>query len=162
MERKYRPDIDVLRAIAVGAVVFFHLRLAGFDGGYVGVDIFFVISGYLITGNIPLDIAQQRFSFAEFYARRARRILPALIATIMLTFVAGALWLPPELLRQLAKEATHGLLSISNFQYWREAKQYFAPASEQLGLLHLWSLSLEEQFYLFDPLVLLLLSLIHI
>jgi peptidoglycan/LPS O-acetylase OafA/YrhL len=158
LERKYRPDIDGLRAIAVGAVVLFHLKFAGFDGGYVGVDIFFVISGYLITGHILRDIAQQDFSFAEFYARRARRILPPLIATVMLTVFAGALWLPPEFLRQLAKEATHGLLSISNVQYWREAKQYFAPASEQLGLLHLWSLSLEEQFYLFDPLVLVLLS----
>jgi peptidoglycan/LPS O-acetylase OafA/YrhL len=156
--RKYRPDIDGLRTIAVSAVILFHLKLRGFDGGYAGVDIFFVISGYLITGNILGDIAQRRFSFAEFYARRARRILPALITTIMLTFVAGVLWLPPEFLRQLAKEATHGLLSISNIQYWREAKQYFAPTSEQLGLLHLWSLSLEEQFYLVSPLFLILLS----
>jgi peptidoglycan/LPS O-acetylase OafA/YrhL len=158
LERKYRPDIDGLRTLAVGAVVLFHLKLSGFEGGYAGVDIFFVISGYLITGHILTDLAQRRFSFAEFYARRARRILPALITTIMLTFVAGAFWLPPEFLRQLAKEATHGLLSISNIQYWREAKQYFAPTSEQLGLLHLWSLSLEEQFYLVNPLFLVLLS----
>jgi peptidoglycan/LPS O-acetylase OafA/YrhL len=158
LERSYRPDIDGLRAIAVGIVVLFHLRLRGFDGGYAGVDIFFVISGYLITGHILRDLAQRQFSFAEFYARRARRILPALIATIMLSFAAGWLWLSPEFLRQLAKEATHGLLSISNIQYWREANQYFAPTSEQLGLLHLWSLSLEEQFYLFCPLVLVLLN----
>jgi peptidoglycan/LPS O-acetylase OafA/YrhL len=158
LERKYRPDIDGLRTIAVGAVVLFHLKLTGFDGGYAGVDIFFVISGYLISGNILSDIAKRRFHFAEFYARRARRILPALITTIVLTFVAGVLWLPPEFLRQLAKEATHGLLSISNIQYWRESKQYFALTSEQLGLLHLWSLSLEEQFYLINPLFLVLLS----
>ena len=158
MARGYRPDIDGLRAIAVGIVVLFHLGLRGFDGGYAGVDIFFVISGYLITGHILRDLALGRFSFAEFYVRRARRILPALIATIMLSFAAGWLWLAPEFLRQLAKEATHGLLSISNIQYWREANQYFAPTSEQLGLLHLWSLSLEEQYYLFCPLVLVLLT----
>jgi peptidoglycan/LPS O-acetylase OafA/YrhL len=158
LEREYRADIDGLRAIAVGIVVLFHLRISGFDGGYAGVDIFFVISGYLITGHILRDLALQQFSFAEFYARRARRILPALIATIALTVAAGWLWLPPEFLRQVAKEATHGLLSISNIQYWREANQYFAPSSDQLGLLHLWSLSLEEQFYLGCPLALVLLS----
>ncbi len=158
---KYRADIDGLRAIAVGIVVLFHLKVAGFGGGFAGVDIFFVISGYLITGHILRDIQLGSFSFAEFYARRARRILPALIATIMLTFAVGWLWLPPDSLRQLAKEATHGLLSIANIQYWREANQYFAPTADQLGLLHLWSLSAEEQFYLFSPLVLVLLSRIR-
>ena len=158
MERTYRSDIDGLRAIAVGIVVLFHLKVGGFEAGFAGVDIFFVISGYLITGHILRDVGRGAFSFADFYARRARRILPALIATIMLSVAVGWLWLPPDALRQLAKEATHGLLSISNIQYWREANQYFAPSSEQLGFLHLWSLSLEEQFYLFCPLVLLLLS----
>jgi len=158
LESKYRPDIDGLRALAVGIIVLFHLGIGGFESGYAGVDIFFVISGYLIIGHICRDIAAQRFSFAEFYARRARRILPALVAVTGLSFAVGWLWLPPEFLRQFAKEATHGLLSISNIQYWREAKQYFAPSSEQLGLLHLWSLSLEEQFYLFCPLVIVLLS----
>jgi peptidoglycan/LPS O-acetylase OafA/YrhL len=158
LERTYRPDIDGLRAIAVGIVVLFHLKLSGFEAGFAGVDIFFVISGYLITGHILRDVGRGTFSFPDFYARRARRILPALIATIMLSVAVGWLWLPPDALRQLSKEATHGLLSISNIQYWREANQYFAPSSEQLGLLHLWSLSLEEQFYLLCPLVLLLLS----
>jgi peptidoglycan/LPS O-acetylase OafA/YrhL len=158
LERIYRSDIDGLRAIAVGIVVLFHLKISGFEAGFAGVDIFFVISGYLITGHILRDVGRGTFSFADFYARRARRILPALITTIMLSVAIGWLWLPPDALRQLAKEATHGLLSISNIQYWREANQYFAPSSEQLGLLHLWSLSLEEQFYLFCPLVLLLLS----
>lgn len=157
-ERTYRADIDGLRAIAVALVVLFHLEVRGFAAGYAGVDIFFVISGYLITGQILRDLSCGKFSFTEFYARRARRILPALIVTIMLSFAVGWLWLPPDSLRQLAKEATHGLLSIANVQYWREANQYFAPSSQQLGLLHLWSLSLEEQFYLFCPLVLLLLS----
>ncbi|UFZ06514.1 acyltransferase [Bradyrhizobium ontarionense] len=158
MDRSYRADIDGLRAIAVCIVVLFHLRVGGFGGGFAGVDVFFVISGYLITGHILRDIELGSFSFAAFYARRARRILPALIVTIMLTFAVGWLWLPPDALRQLAKEATHGLLSIANIQYWREANQYFAPSADQLGLLHLWSLSAEEQFYLFSPLFLVLLS----
>ncbi|GLH81904.1 acyltransferase [Bradyrhizobium sp. SSBR45G] len=158
MVRDYRADIDGLRAIAVCIVVLFHLKVRGFGGGFAGVDIFFVISGYLITGHILRDTTRGVFSFAAFYARRARRILPALIVTIMLAFAVGWLWLPPDALRQLAKEATHGLLSIANVQYWREANQYFAPSADQLGLLHLWSLSAEEQFYLVSPLVLVLLS----
>jgi peptidoglycan/LPS O-acetylase OafA/YrhL len=158
LERSYRPDIDGLRAIAVCIVVLFHLRVGGFGGGFAGVDVFFVISGYLITGHILRDLELGTFSFGAFYARRARRILPALIVTIMLTFAVGWLWLPPDALRQLAKEATHGLLSIANIQYWREANQYFAPSADQLGLLHLWSLSAEEQFYLFSPLFLVFLS----
>ncbi|MGJ4945502.1 acyltransferase family protein [Bradyrhizobium sp. HKCCYLS1011] len=158
MERGYRADIDGLRAIAVGLVVLFHLRIPGLEAGFAGVDIFFVVSGYLITGHVLRDIAARRFSFAAFYLRRARRILPALIATIMLSLLAGWLYLAPEFLRQLAKEATHGLLSISNIQYWREADQYFAPSADQLALLHLWSLSVEAQFYLVSPLVLVLLS----
>lgn len=154
----YRADIDGLRAIAVAVVVLFHLKVSGFGGGFAGVDIFFVISGYLITGHILRDLDRGSFSFAAFYTRRARRILPALIATIMLSVAIGWLWLPPDALRQLAKEATHGLLSIANIQYWREANQYFAPSSDQLGLLHLWSLSAEEQFYLVSPLMLVLLN----
>ncbi|MGJ5176986.1 acyltransferase family protein [Bradyrhizobium oligotrophicum] len=144
--------------MAVCIVVLFHLRIGGFGGGFAGVDVFFVISGYLITGHILRDVERGAFSFAAFYARRARRILPALVVTIMLTFAAGWLWLPPDELRQLAKEATHGLLSIANIQYWRESNQYFAPSADQLGLLHLWSLSAEEQFYLVSPLVVVLLS----
>lgn len=156
MEREYRADIDGLRAVAVTIVVLFHLRISGFGAGFAGVDIFFVISGYLITGHILRDVAARQFSFGAFYLRRACRILPALIATIMLSFAAGWLFLAPEFLRQLAKEATHGLLSIANIQYWRESNQYFAPGADQLSLLHLWSLSAEEQFYLAAPLLLVL------
>ncbi|MGY4429482.1 peptidoglycan/LPS O-acetylase OafA/YrhL [Bradyrhizobium sp. F1.13.1] len=148
---RFRPEIAGLRAVAVLGVVLCHLKISAFDGGFVGVDIFFVISGYLISRNTLLDLRQNRFSFANFYIRRSRRILPALIFTVVVTFVVGALWLPPDAFRQLAKESTHALLSISNIQYWRESKQYFATASDQLALLHCWSLSLEEQFYLFWP-----------
>ncbi|CAL76815.1 putative acyltransferase [Bradyrhizobium sp. ORS 278] len=154
MERSHRADIDALRAIAVATVILFHLKIAGFEAGFAGVDIFFVISGYLITGQILRGVAAGHFSLGEFYLRRARRILPALVVTIALTFAVGWLFLSPEALRQLAKEATHGLLSISNIQYWREASDYFAPTAEQLPLLHLWSLSLEVQFYALAPLLL--------
>lgn len=147
----FRADIGGLRAIAVLSVLLFHFKFKGFEGGFVGVDIFFVISGYLITRQILERSAKGNFSFIEFYTRRMSRILPALIFTVLLTFIFGVLWLPPEFLRGLAKESTHALLSISNIQYWREANEYFAPRSEQLGLLHFWSLSLEEQFYLLWP-----------
>ena len=154
MERSHRGDIDALRAIAVVIVILFHLRITGFEAGFAGVDIFFVISGYLITGQILRDVRAGQFSLSEFYLRRARRILPALVTTIALTFAVGWLFLSPEALRQLAKEATHGLLSISNIQYWREASAYFASSADQLPLLHLWSLSLEVQFYALAPLLL--------
>jgi peptidoglycan/LPS O-acetylase OafA/YrhL len=154
LERSHRADIDALRAVAVVIVILFHLKITGFEAGFAGVDIFFVISGYLITGQILRDVRAGRFSLSEFYLRRARRILPALVMTIALTFAVGWLFLSPEALRQLAKEATHGLLSISNIQYWREASAYFAPTADQLPLLHLWSLSLEVQFYALAPLLL--------
>jgi peptidoglycan/LPS O-acetylase OafA/YrhL len=147
----FRTEIAGLRALAVSSVVLFHLKVAAFGGGFVGVDVFFVISGYLITRNILGDAAKGRFSFAQFYARRARRILPALIFTVIVTYLIGALWAAPVLFHDIAKECTHALLSISNIQYWRESHQYFAPTSDELALLHCWSLSLEEQFYLFWP-----------
>src|SRR3954451_13113507 len=154
LERSHRADIDALRAIAVVIVILFHLKITGFEAGFAGVDIFFVISGYLITGQILRDVNAQRFSLLEFYLRRARRILPSLVATIAATFAVGWLFLSPEALRQLAKEATHGLLSIANIQYWRETNAYFAPTADHLPLLHLWSLSLEVQFYAVVPLLL--------
>ncbi|MBY0383385.1 MAG: acyltransferase [Xanthobacteraceae bacterium] len=156
MKIAYRPEIDGLRTIAVLGVVLFHLGVTGFGGGFTGVDVFFVISGYLITRNILGDIERGSFSFADFYARRFRRILPALIFTVALTFIAGLLWLGPLAMRQLAKESTHALLSIANIQYWREFKQYFSPNADDLALLHTWSLSAEEQFYLIWPLFLVL------
>ena len=124
---RFRAEIAGLRAIAVISVVLFHLKVGGFDGGFVGVDIFFVISGYLITGNILRDLHADRFSFGQFYIRRTRRIYPALIFTVVATYIAGALWCSPEMFLDLAKESTHALLSISNIQYWRESHRYFAP-----------------------------------
>lgn len=156
MKSVYRPEIDGLRAVAVAGVVLFHLKLEWFKGGFTGVDIFFVISGYLITRNILVETVAGSFSFGDFYIRRARRILPALIFTVAATFIAGLLFLSPVTLRGVAKESTHALLSISNIQYWKESSSYFAQASDQLPLLHCWSLSLEEQFYLVWPCLILL------
>jgi len=153
---RFRAEIAGLRAIAVVSVVLFHLKVGGFDGGFVGVDIFFVISGYLISGNILRDLHAGRFSFGQFYIRRTRRIYPALIFTVVATYITGALWCSPEMFLDLAKESTHALLSISNIQYWRESHRYFAPNSEELALLHCWSLSAEEQFYLVWPVLIVL------
>jgi peptidoglycan/LPS O-acetylase OafA/YrhL len=156
MTDRFRSEIAGLRAIAVISVVLFHLRVRGFDGGFVGVDVFFVISGYLISRNILTDLRSGRFSFGQFYVRRTRRIYPALIFTVVMTYVAGALWCSPLMFLDLAKECTHALLSIANIQYWREANHYFAASSDELALLHVWSLSLEEQFYLIWPLLIVL------
>jgi len=156
MTDKFRSEIAGLRAIAVLSVVLFHLRVRGFDGGFVGVDVFFVISGYLISRNILADLRSGRFSLAQFYVRRMRRIYPALIFTVAVTYVAGALWCSPLMFLDLAKECTHALLSIANIQYWRESQRYFAASSDELALLHVWSLSLEEQFYLIWPVLIVL------
>jgi peptidoglycan/LPS O-acetylase OafA/YrhL len=151
MVGNFRTEIGGLRAVAVISVVLFHLKVGGFQGGFVGVDVFFVISGYLITRNILGDLQAGRFSFGEFYVRRVRRIFPALIFTVVATYLVGALFCSPLMFLDLAKECTHALLSISNIQYWRESHRYFAPGSDELALLHCWSLSLEEQFYLVWP-----------
>ena len=154
MEGHFRNEIAGLRALAVLGVVLFHLKVTGFGGGFIGVDVFFVISGYLISRNILRDLDRDRFSPTQFYLRRSRRIFPALIFTVVLTYLLGALWSSPLMFLDLAKECTHALLSIANIQYWREAHQYFAAASDELALLHMWSLSAEEQFYAFWPLFL--------
>jgi peptidoglycan/LPS O-acetylase OafA/YrhL len=156
MVSHFRPEIAGLRSIAVISVVLFHLKVGGFQGGFVGVDIFFVISGYLITRNILRDLQADRFSLGQFYVRRTRRIYPTLIFTVVATYLVGFLWCSPNMFLDLAKECTHALLSIANIQYWRESHQYFAPGSDELALLHCWSLSLEEQFYLFWPLFIVL------
>jgi peptidoglycan/LPS O-acetylase OafA/YrhL len=161
LKEQFRDEIAGLRAVAVIGVVMFHLKIPGIHGGFVGVDIFFVISGYLITRNILRDIDTGRFTFGGFYVRRARRILPALIFTVVITYLIGALWCSPQMFLDLAKQCTHALLSIANIQYWRESHQYFAPNSDELGLLHCWSLSAEEQFYLVWPLFIVLAKKMH-
>jgi peptidoglycan/LPS O-acetylase OafA/YrhL len=146
----YRADIDGLRAIAVTAVVLFHAGVFPFASGYVGVDIFFVISGYLIGGIILRDVRARRFSFAMFYARRARRIVPALLAVVLSTCVAGWFVLSPFQLRSVGATATSALLGISNISYYK-FENYFAPDARLYPLLMTWSLGVEEQFYLLFP-----------
>jgi peptidoglycan/LPS O-acetylase OafA/YrhL len=151
---KYRPDIDGLRALAVLSVVGFHAFPGIFPGGFIGVDVFFVISGYLITGLIYEEIVAKSFSLMEFYARRIRRIFPALIFTILLTVILGLLIMQPEEYAQLGKHVVGGTLFYSNLLLWSEAG-YFDVSAQVKPLLHLWSLGVEEQFYLIWPLALL-------
>ena len=150
---QYRPEIDGLRAVAVLPVIFFHAGLPGFPGGFVGVDVFFVISGYLITAIIWSDLERERFTFARFYERRARRILPALLFVIAACLPFAVLWLPPDRIEEFAFSAVAALFSFSNIVFWSQAG-YFAPAAEGQPLLHTWSLGVEEQFYILFPVLL--------
>jgi peptidoglycan/LPS O-acetylase OafA/YrhL len=149
----YRPDIDGLRAIAVGAVVAFHTFPNIFKGGFVGVDVFFVISGFLISGIIVDDIEEDQFSYLDFYKRRIRRIFPALLVVIAATLIAGWYVLLPDEFQRVGKDLAAGAGFATNFILWDEAG-YFDAASETKPLLHLWSLAIEEQFYIVWPLVL--------
>ena len=150
----YRPDIDGLRALAVVPVILFHAGFSTFSGGFIGVDIFFVISGYLITGVIWREIVQNEFALLAFYERRARRILPAMFAMIAATLVVGWFLLTVAPFQSLANSTFAAVFSISNVYFWRQTG-YFAGASELFPLLHTWSLGVEEQFYIFVPLLLL-------
>ncbi|WP_296230128.1 acyltransferase family protein [Pseudomonas sp. UBA4617] len=153
----YRPDIDGLRAVAVLAVTIFHFNKQWMPGGFVGVDIFFVISGYLITGIVARQIAAGTFSLADFYMRRVRRIFPAALFVTLATLIAGsALMLPADAL-QLSQSAVAATFSAANIFFWKFLDtSYFAASSDTVPLLHMWSLGVEEQFYLVWPGLLLL------
>ena len=153
MNLKYRADIDGLRAIAVLAVLGYHTNLPGFSGGFVGVDIFFVISGFLITSVILKDIQAGKFSIALFYERRIRRIFPALFPVILFTLVIGALLFDYKDFKDLGQSVSATTLFSSNILLWQR-KGYFDAASIQNPLLHTWSLAVEEQFYIFFPIIL--------
>jgi peptidoglycan/LPS O-acetylase OafA/YrhL len=152
-QAKYRPDIDGLRAIAVGAVMAFHAFPDVIRGGFVGVDVFFVISGYLISGIILDGLDDGRFSFASFYARRIRRIFPALALTLIAVMSAGWLMLYAHDYARLGRHAAASAAFLSNIVLWQESG-YFDVAADLKPLLHLWSLGIEEQFYLVWPLIL--------
>ena len=153
----YRRDIDGLRAIAVLAVVLFHFGVPGVTGGFVGVDVFFVISGFLITSIIWRERQAGRFSFVDFWARRARRILPALFVMMAATLVAGWFLLAPKDYEALGRSAHYQATFSSNLLFARQ-HGYFDAASDIKPLLHTWSLAVEEQFYILFPLLLTVLS----
>ena len=150
---EYRPDVDGLRAIAVLSIVAFHFGSEYVPGGFVGVDIFFVISGYLITGILLKGLASGSFSFWDFYARRIRRIFPALIVVLVATWVTGWFVLLADEFSALGKQIAGSAVFAANFVFWREAG-YFDIAAELKPLLHLWSLGVEEQFYVVWPVLL--------
>jgi peptidoglycan/LPS O-acetylase OafA/YrhL len=151
----YRPDIDGLRAVAVLLVVGFHAFPKVVPGGFVGVDVFFVISGFLITSLIAQELGEGRFSLLKFYGRRARRIFPALFVVLLACLAAGWIWLLPAEYRNLGSDAAWAAAFVANVALYFQAG-YFDAAAETKPLLHLWSLGIEEQFYVFWPLLLML------
>jgi len=156
-EAAYRADIDGLRAVAILPVLLFHAGVPGFAGGYVGVDIFFVISGFLITGIIAREIDEGSFSILRFYERRARRILPALLAVIVAVLAVSALLYLPGDFEMVPRSALAAIGFVSNVLFFTETG-YFGGGAETKPLLHTWSLSVEEQFYIGFPILLLLIA----
>jgi peptidoglycan/LPS O-acetylase OafA/YrhL len=150
---KYRPDVDGLRAIAVTLVLNFHAFPDAVPGGFVGVDVFFVISGFLITGLIARELDVGRFSLIEFYNRRIRRIFPALIVVLAVTLALGWFWMLPQAFAQLGSDSFASAAFLANIALLLQSG-YFDVESARKPLLHLWSLGIEEQFYLFWPLLL--------
>jgi peptidoglycan/LPS O-acetylase OafA/YrhL len=150
VQDRYRPDVDGMRALAVLPVFLFHLDIDLFSGGYIGVDIFFVISGYLISGILLRANESQGFQFKQFYAKRAKRILPAFYVTVVLTLAGAALLMPPRFFAEAAESAFYAVLSISNIYFWFTSG-YFDTAVLNKPFLHTWSLSVEEQYYVLWP-----------
>ena len=150
----YQPAVDGLRAVAIVSVVAYHVGIPGFGNGFVGVDIFFVISGYLIINQIVAGLRKGNFRFAEFWARRALRILPPFLLVIAATLAfAPFVLVTPSEYAELGREAMYSALMVVN-QYFLSAQGYFDTAADQKLLLHMWSLAVEEQFYLVVPLLL--------
>ena len=152
-----RRDIDGLRALAVIPVVLYHFGFGAFSGGFVGVDVFFVISGFLITSIIFREISAGRFSFVDFWARRARRIIPALSVMMLAALLAGWVLMPANDYSQLGRAVRYQAMFVSNILFMRQ-DGYFNPASDFKPLLHTWSLSVEEQYYILFPLLMVLLT----
>src|SRR5690606_12997385 len=156
MNLPYRADIDGLRAIAVLLVIFNHIGLSFFSGGYIGVDVFFVISGYLITLILTHDVQSKRFSIARFYKQRVVRLAPAYFTVLsVVSIIAWQVMLPGDL-TQYFDSVMYATLLMANIYMRNEVGDYFSQSVEGIPLLHLWSLGVEEQFYIFWPLLLLL------
>lgn len=152
---KYRAEIDGLRALAVVPVILFHAGFELFSGGFVGVDVFFVISGYLITTILIDDIENKRFSIVNFYERRARRILPALFFVMLVCIPFAWMWMLPSQMKDFSQSLVAVSLFASNILFWRESG-YFDAAADEKPLLHTWSLAVEEQYYVLFPIFLIL------
>lgn len=152
----YRKEIDGLRALAVLPVVLYHAGAKSISGGFLGVDVFFVISGYLITSIIVNDLNQKKFSIATFYEKRARRILPALTLIMTVVIIMGAIFLSPKDLKDLSQSLFATIFFVSNI-YFYMSSGYFSVGSDELPLLHTWSLAVEEQYYIIFPLLLMFL-----
>jgi peptidoglycan/LPS O-acetylase OafA/YrhL len=156
---RFRPDLEGLRAVAVVLVLLYHARVPGFGGGYVGVDVFFVLSGFLITGLIVRELRDTgTVSLPAFYARRARRLLPAAALVLVVTVAVSAWVLPPLLVPDVAADGLAAALYASNLRFAFGATDYLAADVDPSPLLHYWSLGVEEQFYLFWPALLLLVA----
>lgn len=160
-ELSYRSDIDGLRALAVLPVIIYHAGASWMPGGFIGVDVFFVISGYLISSIIIREIQADNFSFLSFYERRIRRIIPALLVMLIAVVIVFQVFSLPNQSLSSAESGIAALLSVSNFYFWKSSG-YFAPTAEFLPLLHTWSLAVEEQFYFIFPIMLLVVSKIKV
>lgn len=154
----YRKEIDGLRALSIIPVILYHSDTSMFSGGYIGVDVFFVISGYLITTLILQDIQNGTFSLSNFYERRARRILPALMVVMLFAWPFAWLFFMPVEMERFAETTIATILFISNILFWHQSGDYFALAAELNPLIHTWSLAIEEQYYLLFPIVLLIIN----
>ena len=156
---EFRGDLQGLRAIAVILVLLFHAGLPGLNGGFVGVDIFFVLSGFLITSNLLREaVATSTISIRDFYAKRIRRLLPASLLVLLVTLISSYYLLPPVLLPGLVGDITAAVLYVSNISFAHQATDYFAANATPSPVLHFWSLGVEEQFYIFWPLIVLMLT----
>ena len=154
-ELGYRPDLEGLRGVAILLVLLCHVRIPGAEAGFVGVDVFFVLSGFLITGLLVNERERTgRIGLGAFYARRARRILPAAVLVLATTLLAASLVLSPLDLRRIADDGLAASVSLANIRYAVDATDYFAPVDTS-PMLHFWSLAVEEQFYLLWPILLL-------
>ena len=153
----YRKDIDGLRSIAIIPILFFHAGISGFDGGFIGVDVFFVISGFLITSIIAREIDSDSFSFSNFWCRRIRRLLPTALIVISASLLTGWFLLAPDDYKDLSRSSRNQAFFLSNIHFWKTSG-YFDTAAELKPLLHTWSLAVEEQFYIIFPIVFMLFS----
>ena len=150
---KYRPDVDGMRALAILSVLFFHAFPNSLPGGFVGVDIFFVISGYLISSIIFRGLTLGTFSFFDFYARRVRRIFPAVTVVLFGSFVLGYIFLTPSSLEDLVEESPYAAFFLENWRLYVTTGGYWETATELKPFMHFWSLGVEEQYYIFYPLI---------